>query len=146
MTTYAVRTDRKRVNDVLKNYYEERYNFVAGTIKNVCGETIDAGSIVVGAPLSLNGTQWETLLSTEEANAEGFFMDDRITPELANNGITPLKYRILVCGPAVANPEQIGSDPLGDAYVTATMKTKMLALSPPIKTQTDPPETEEQTT
>lgn len=143
MTT---KTSRPQVSDFLKWYVEERYCFVAGTIKNVTGGTIDPGAIQPGAPLSLNSTQWETLASGAEADAEGFFADHRITPQLANNGISSLRYRILKRGPAIANPDTGVLDPAGVAYVAATMATKLEALSPPVSVLRDTAKSTTQTT
>ena len=142
MTT---KTSRPQVADFLKYYLEDRYNFVSATIKNKAGETIAAGAVQPGAPLSLNGSQWETLASGAEADAEGFFADTRMTPSLASDAISPIKYKILKRGPAIANPDTGVLDPVGTAYVAATMTTKLEALSPPVAVLRDTATSQTQT-
>jgi hypothetical protein len=143
MTT---KTSRPTVSDFLKWYVEERYCFVTGTIKNVSGGAINAGAMQPGAPVSLNSTQWETLASGAEADAEGFWADNRITPALANNAISSQRYRILKRGPAIINADCGVKDYAGTAYVAATIATKAEALSPPVAVLRDNATSETQET
>lgn len=139
-------TNRKRGSDFVKTEWDQRYNRVAAPIKNMTGGAIVAGAITPGYPLNLNGTTWETLDDAAESSADGFFVDDRITPALANNASTPLSYQILVRGPALVNLDAVPSSIEGNAYDLAALETRMAALNPPIIVMREPTSTTEQTT
>lgn len=135
MTTF---TDTPRVYDFVKWEIDQRYTRVAATIQNKAGVAIDAGAIKIGQPLILNGSQWETADSGEEASVDGFFVDERKVPALAVNGISTLEYSILVRGPALVNYDAIPVDLLGVAYGAAAIKAALRALSPRIEFLLEP--------
>lgn len=144
----TVFTEQPRPYDFLKEEYDQRYTRTTGTIQNKTGVTIAAGAIQPATPLNLNGTQWETLNVGSESGADGFFIDHRIVPSLANDAISTLEYQILVRGPALVNLDAVPDDPDGSTgpYTLADLKTRMLALVPPIVVLREPATTQEQTT
>ena len=126
-------TSRPRGSDFLKSYWDDRYNFESVRIKNMSGTNQDAGAIKVGTPLNNNSGTWETLDDAAESSADGWVVDDRVIPALANNATTDLEYKVLVRGPAIVNLDAIAPALDGNnAYVLATMKTRMEAMNPPI--------------
>ncbi len=146
--TSAVFTDRSRGYDFVKDEYDQRYTRTAGTIQNKTGGSIAAGAVGVGSPLNLNGTQWETLNVGSEASIDGFVVDSKLVPALANDAITPEKYQILIGGPGLINLDQIPVDPDGSTgvYDLAAIKTRCAALVPPLRTMREPATTQTQTT
>lgn len=126
-------TSRTRGADFVKAYWDDRYNFDAVQIKNMSGSDQVAGAIQVGTPLNNNGGVWETLDDAAESSADGWVVDDRVIPALANNATTTLYYKILVRGPAVVNLDKIAPALDGDlAYDLDAMQTRMEAMNPPI--------------
>lgn len=122
-------TDRSNVGDFLKNEYDERYNRVAGTIKNVAGNTIAANSMIPGQPLTLNATQWETAVAGGEAAVDGFLVDSRGHEELADDAITEKEYSILVRGPALVNPDAMPAQDLVTSPGTFNKTTLITTLA-----------------
>jgi len=144
-STLPTLTSRFLVSDFLKWEVDERYVSVAATIKNVLA-AIEAGDIQPGSPLKDNGGQWETLSAANVANAEGFYADTKISPALANNATSVLKYRILKRGPALVNPSIVTVDPVGAAINQTNLRAAIRALSPTVELLLEPTNTETQTT
>jgi hypothetical protein len=142
--------DRIRVYDLLKSEWDMRYDRDAATIKNASGGAVLAGWLQVGHPIKKVGSQWQVVMSGDEANTGALFLghDSTGIPEaLANNGITALKYPILLNGPAIVNQDAIPlTDPAGGTYTLATIVTALAALSPPVKIVKQPVTTGTQTT
>jgi hypothetical protein len=139
-------TDRPRASDFVKWEADQRYTRVAGTITNKSGQAMEAGDLKPGYPLNLNGTTWETLDDASEASADGFFVDGRVSPALAIDAATTLEYQILVRGPAIVNLDAVPAPAEGGAYNLADLKTRMLALNPPIIVLREPTAETTQTT
>lgn len=146
-TSFTVFDSVQRVHDFIKAEWEQRYSRVKGTIKNSTGADFDVDAIKPGTPLSkISEGVWETVDSGGESGIDGFYADSRKFPALANAATSTKKYSILVSGPALINLDKVPNDPSGDAYVTADLKTRIEALSPPIRFLLEPATTEEQTT
>lgn len=141
----TVRESRDMVSDFVKNFYDERYCFVAAPIKNVLA-SIAAGALTVGMPLKNNAGTWETLAAANIADAEGFLADERKIPAIASNATTAKSYRILTNGPAVVNSSIVATDPVGAAITQSAVKAALRALSPKVEILVEPTNIETQTT
>lgn len=139
-------TESKRVYDVLKWFVEERFCFATYKIKNDSGAAIAQGGIVPGTPLNLVAGNMETIESTEEAEIDGIFIDERTVPALAIAGLTEKEYRVLVRGPALVNKDAIlAADYNGStAYDLDAIVTRLAALD--IQVLAEPETVETQTT
>lgn len=136
-------TDLPRPSDFLKWEVDERYTRADYPIKNTTGAALDAGDVYPGCPVKINAGNAETVLVADIADANGFLVDSRRIPALAIAGVTPLRYSILVRGPALANPDIVTVDPAGTPFVASTIVTEMQALD--IQPLREPATTETQT-
>jgi hypothetical protein len=142
-----VLTEPIRTYDFVKMELDQRYNRAAGTIKNTSAVAIAAGASLIGLPVKLNGSQWETVQNPHESQATGFIVDEKPSEAIAAAGTSTLKYQILVRGPALVNRTKIrATDVAGTAFVTATLVTRLESLSPPVFTLIEPATVQTQTT
>lgn len=150
MPTVSSDTKKKVMGDILKYVLNMDYCCVSAKVKNGTGGTLAAVSDAVGYPVKLNGSDWEMVQDTDEANATGVIVND---PEgngiesLAAGASTAGEFAILRRGPAIIAQDEIASaDSEASAYTQATLITALEALSPPIECRDYPSKTSQQTT
>ena len=131
--------------DVLKREWDEMYSRVSTTLTNNTLATQTVADMV-GMPVKLNGAVWELALNADVATIDGVVIDGPPINALANAATTTEKYVVLMRGPAVINEDALqANDPAGTPWTTATLKTSLEGLSPPIKLINEPTKISTQT-
>lgn len=142
MATLPVLTPKRaRLIDLLKLYYDERYNFEVVAIRNTSAGTIAVGTSLCGLPVRNNAGVWETVQNPNEANISGIVVDDTLTTaSIAAAATSTQRWKVLARGPALINASKIATqDVAGGTYVQATVLTRLAAQSPPILVLSEAP-------
>lgn len=140
----AVKTDNRKLGDLLRAMFDPAHNYAGGTLKNNVAETVTPTD-PLGQPVKQTGSQWEFVAAADIANATGVLLHDKDLPQMAQNDISEQKFLFLVRGPAVVHEDGLpANDVYGDAINAANFKARLLALG--ISCISGPPTTETQET
>jgi hypothetical protein len=128
------------LGDLLRAEWHRGYCCVSSKLVN-CSSTAITGQLILGQPVKVSSSNHIFVKATDEANATGIVLDDRLLT-LAGSGTTDEPYLVLKRGPALIDQDALptkdmdaGGGTAGTAFTIATLVTAYAALSPPIIVQ-----------